>query len=174
MTTLLWYFVFFITNRIEPRRSSTSFPSYSLTKTSPVDNTGFIGARGIISFRERYFHTSRGKAVNTGKNNIIYHRNHCLTGVILGLIFVFFFIHLYMLVCWVFFFSNNGWVTFKSRKKKKHIERNPWYNTTWFTIHLTSSWLSYIPFSVVKWILTYHWLWVLIWLVCHLVSVSHM
>ena len=120
MTTLLCYFVFFITNRIEPRRSSTSFPSYSLTKTSPVDNTGFTGARGVISFRETYFHTSWGKAVNTGKNNIIYHRNHCLTVVVLGLIFLFFFIRLYMLVCCCCCLSNNGCITFKSRKKKNH------------------------------------------------------
>lgn len=99
------------------RRSSTSFPSYSLTKTSPVDNTGFTGARGIISFRERHFHTSRGKAVNTGKNNIIYHRNHCLTVVILGLIFVFFFIRLYMLG--FFFLPIMDALFLKAEKKKK-------------------------------------------------------
>ena len=120
MTTLLCYFVFFITNRIEPRRSSTSFPSYSLTKTSPVDNTGFTGARGVISFRERYFHTSWGKAVNTGKNNIIYHRNHCLTVVVLGLIFVFFFIRLYMLFVVVVYPIMDALLLKAGKKKKPH------------------------------------------------------
>lgn len=139
MTTLLWYFVLFMTNRKEPKRSSTSFLFIFIDQNSPVDNTGFTRARGIISFRERDFHTSRGKAVNTGKNNIIYHRNHCLMVVILGLIFVFFFKLLYMAVCLFFFLPIMDVLLLKAEKKKSHIERNPWYNTTWFTIHLTSS-----------------------------------